>query len=321
MGQQFIPALGKKCWPGLHQQRHGSALRHGQPLQRPRRRRHAPTPGGQNQAADTSAFADSADHRPQRPSQPHQQRHRRQQPCLARRCCGCRARRPSWAKQPRRTERDQKQRAGRPQPTGAGRHARISCAPNCTPPKARPGCKWATCCTRPTTTGVASEALASSCAPTHGAAPEQPVVSCSAPLLNNGLGQTAEPAEDNAPAWPWQNRRNNWPPPSIRPQVPTNRGPGQRAGEHAKLPQTWGHTIEQDQLPHMEDANIAIVGKAGVGVTAGQDLDPVRQRHHPDRQRARQPDRIRRPSACSYRSGHWHFGGRHSGRNGCRQRI
>jgi uncharacterized protein (DUF2345 family) len=43
-------------------------------------------------------------------------------------------------------------------------------------------------------------------------------------------------------------------------------------GEHAKLPQNLGHTIDQDQLPHMQEANMAIVGKAGVGITAGQDL-------------------------------------------------
>lgn len=37
-------------------------------------------------------------------------------------------------------------------------------------------------------------------------------------------------------------------------------------GEHAKLPQNLGHVLEDSQLPHMEETNITIVGKGGVGI-------------------------------------------------------
>ena len=91
--------------------------------------------------------------------------------------------------------------------------------------------------------------------------------------LSNGLGQTADPAGDNAPGM------------ALAKQAQQLAGTFNQAasthqtvvlasaqGEHAKLPQNLGHTLPDSQLPHMEDANIAIVGKAGVGITAGQDL-------------------------------------------------
>ena len=91
--------------------------------------------------------------------------------------------------------------------------------------------------------------------------------------LGGGAGQTAEPAGDNAPGMALAKQAQQLAT-TFNQAASTHQtvALASAQGEHAKLPQNLGHTIEQDQLPHMEDANIAIVGKAGVGITAGQDL-------------------------------------------------
>jgi type VI secretion system secreted protein VgrG len=163
-------------WPGsaggLSGQRHRPTGGDCQPVQRPWPKRRAPHPRRpERRARDPRP---GREHRPppRQPAQPGGLRQWRQQPRLARR--GPR-RQPPKAHQARTT-----------QPRSAASRARnlaakattswslttppSNCDCNCTARKTRPGCKWATCCTRPTTTGAASEAPALSCAPTPGAA-------------------------------------------------------------------------------------------------------------------------------------------------------
>ena len=91
--------------------------------------------------------------------------------------------------------------------------------------------------------------------------------------LSNGLGQTADPAGDNAPGMALAKQAQQ-----LASTFNQAAGTHQTValasaqGEHAQLPQNLGHTLDTDKLPHMAEPNVAIVGKAGVGITAGQDL-------------------------------------------------
>ncbi|MEN9451114.1 MAG: hypothetical protein RLZZ369_173, partial [Pseudomonadota bacterium] len=91
--------------------------------------------------------------------------------------------------------------------------------------------------------------------------------------LSNGLGQTADPAGDNAPGMALAKQAQQ-----LASTFNQAAGTHQTValasaqGEHAQLPKNLGHTLDTDQLPHMAEPNVAIVGKAGVGITAGQDL-------------------------------------------------
>ena len=91
--------------------------------------------------------------------------------------------------------------------------------------------------------------------------------------LSNGLGQTADPAGDNAPGMALAKQAQQLAS-TFNQAANTHQtvALASAQGEHAKLPQNLGHTLSDSNLPHMEEANIAIVGKAGVGITAGQDL-------------------------------------------------
>ena len=91
--------------------------------------------------------------------------------------------------------------------------------------------------------------------------------------LSNGMGQTSDPAGDNAPGMALAKQAQQLAG-TFNQAATTHQtvAVASAQGEHAKLPQNLGHVLEDSQLPHMEEANIAIVGKAGVGITAGQDL-------------------------------------------------
>ncbi|MBP7484897.1 MAG: DUF2345 domain-containing protein, partial [Aquabacterium sp.] len=91
--------------------------------------------------------------------------------------------------------------------------------------------------------------------------------------LSNGMGQTSDPAGDNAPGMALAKQAQQLAG-TFNQAASTHQtvAVASAQGEHAKLPQNLGHVLEDSQLPHMEEANIAIVGKAGVGITAGQDL-------------------------------------------------
>ncbi|MDE2434413.1 MAG: type VI secretion system tip protein VgrG, partial [Burkholderiales bacterium] len=90
--------------------------------------------------------------------------------------------------------------------------------------------------------------------------------------LGGGAGQPATPAGDNAPGTALAKQAQQLAS-TFNQAAATHQtvALASAQGDHAKLPQNLGHTLPDTQLPHMEDANLAIVGKAGVGITAGQD--------------------------------------------------
>ena len=108
-------------------------------------------------------------------------------------------------------------------------------------------------------------------------------------MSSGGQGQTADPAGDNAPGMALAKQAQQLAS-TFNQAAATHQtvalaaavGSG-KAGTSAlsdeqaaaqALTQSLGATIEQNgsSLPHMADPNVVIVGKAGVGLTAGQDL-------------------------------------------------